>query len=139
MELERIFLAEAYTIGKLFIDNIYFCDTLEDRVRDYNKDGDLLDPGEQKVFGETAIPYGVYTIVLDYSPKFKTIMPHILSVPHFEGIRIHWGNISKDTHGCILVGKNTERGKVTNSRKTYADLISKMVDSEEDKFVIEIR
>jgi len=73
--LDRIYKAETYTIGKLYIDGVYFCDTLEDKVRDINKDGDLLDKGEEKVYGETAIPSGTYQIVITYSNRFKKPLP----------------------------------------------------------------
>ena len=117
--LKRIALRETYTIGKLYVDGVYFCDTLEDKVRDYNKDGDLLDEDEQKVFGETAIPYGMYKVILNYSPRFKKILPRLLDVRHFEGILIHPGNTAKDTHGCILVGKNNQVGRVNESKVTF--------------------
>ena len=135
LKLLRVFLAEAYTIGHLLIDDIFFCDVLEDKVRDYNKDGEL---DETKVYGQTAIPYGTYKMILDYSAHFHRIMPHILNVPGFEGIRIHWGNIPKDTLGCPLLGENTEKGKVTNSRETYNKFIIKLLDSKQKEFEIEI-
>lgn len=122
--LKRIALRETYTIGKLYVDGVYFCDTLEDKVRDYNKDGDLLDEDEQKVFGETAIPYGMYKVILNYSPRFKKILPRLLDVRHFEGILIHPGNTAKDTHGCILVGKNNQVGRVNESKVTFDRLFA---------------
>ena len=122
--LKRIALRETYTIGKLYVDGVYFCDTLEDKVRDYNKDGDLLDKDEQKVFGETAIPYGMYKVILNYSPRFKKILPRLLDVRHFEGILIHPGNTAKDTHGCILVGKNNQVGRVNESKVTFDRLFA---------------
>jgi len=117
LRLQRRFKGEDYTIGSLFINGEYLCDTLEDKVRDYNKDGDLLDAGETKVFGETAIPYGQYKVRLTMSPKFKRLLPIVLNVKHFTGIRIHRGNKAKDTHGCILPGENKEKGKVLDSTK----------------------
>ena len=63
-----------YTIGKMYIDGDYFCDTLEDRVRDINKNG-KFDNGEVKVAGETAIPYGRYQVVVTMSPRFKGNSP----------------------------------------------------------------
>ena len=113
--LERRFLKDDYTIGRLFVDGEYLCDTLEDKVRDHNKDGDLLDEGETKVYGQTAIPYGRYAVVVNYSPKFRRQLPVLLSVPHFTGIRIHRGNSPKDTEGCILVGENKVKGGLINS------------------------
>lgn len=90
--LQRRYFNEKYTIGRLSVDDEPFCDTLEDKVRDYNMDGDLLDEGEGKIYGQTAIPYGRYRIVVSYSPKFKRDLPLLLAVPHFTGIRIHAGN-----------------------------------------------
>ena len=95
-----------YTIGKMYIDGTYFCDTLEDKVRDI---------GETKIAGETAIPYGRYKVVVNMSPWFKRELPLLLNVPRFEGIRIHRGNTDKDSSGCILVGENKVKGKVINS------------------------
>lgn len=138
LKLKRIALLEEYTIGKLYIDDVYFCDTLEDKVRDYNKDGDLLDQGEEKIWGQTAIPYGTYKVILNLSPKFKRILPRLQNVKHFDGILIHRGNKAKDTHGCILVGKNTETGTVTNSTYYEKLLVDKMVASGLDTFQIEI-
>jgi len=113
--LKRRYQGSHYTIGSLSIDGKYLCDTIEDKVRDVNRDGDLDDPGEGKVFGETAIPFGTYDVELSMSPKFKRLLPMVLNVKHFTGIRIHRGNTAKDTHGCILPGENKEKGKVLYS------------------------
>lgn len=104
--IKRIALKDTYTIGHMYIDDVYFCDTLEDVVR----------PKGEKVYGKTAIPYGTYEVKWTYSPRFKRYMPLIDNVPGFAGIRIHSGNTAKDTEGCILVGQNKEVGKVLNSR-----------------------
>lgn len=119
--LKRIALKNTYTIGKLYIDGEYFCDTLEDKVRDLNKNG-VFDNGEKKIYGETAIPYGTYNVKWTYSNKFKKYMPLIENVPSFAGIRIHAGNSSADTQGCILVGENKAVGKVLNSKNTVNKL-----------------
>ena len=115
--LKRIALRQTYTIGKLYIDDDYFCDTLEDTVRDTNKSG-KFDNGEKKVKGKTAIPYGTYEIKWTYSPRFKKYTPQLMNVPQFEGIRIHAGNSSTDTEGCLLLGENKKVGMVLNSRAT---------------------
>lgn len=120
LRLERIFKGENYTIGRLYIDDIYFCDTLEDTIRDISENG------EGKIYGKTAIPSGKYNVVMSMSSRFKRILPLLQNVPHFEGIRIHSGNTHEDTHGCILVGKNTEIGKVTSSRIYETDLVKKL-------------
>lgn len=123
LRLDRTFLGETYTIGKLYISDKYFCDVLEDRVVDKDRSG-KFDGKEVKVFGESAIPYGTYEIVLNMSPKFKRILPRLLNVPHFDGVLIHSGNTSIDTHGCLLVGLNKEKGKVINS-KFYEEALVK--------------
>jgi hypothetical protein len=94
LTLNRIFLGSSATIGELLVNDKHLCDTLEDRVR----------PEGEKVYGKTAIPEGTYEVKLTHSPRFKKILPEILNVPNFSGIRIHTGNSSKDTEGCILVG-----------------------------------
>lgn len=117
LTLKRIALRPTYTIGKLYIDDVYFCDTIEDTVRDLNKNG-KFDNGEKKVHSKTAIPYGIYEIKWTYSPRFKKYTPQLMNIPSFEGIRIHAGNTSADTEGCLILGKNKQVGKVLNSRAT---------------------
>lgn len=128
LKLERIYKAPTYTIGKLYIDGKLFCDTLEDVVRHNGL----------KVYGETAIPAGTYKVILNVSNRFKVLMPLLLNVPNFEGIRIHSGNTDKDTHGCLLVGKNTVKGKVTDSKKTFAELMS-VLKLAKNEITIEIK
>lgn len=117
LTLKRIALRPTYTIGKLYIDDVYFCDTIEDTVRDLNKNG-KFDNGEQKIKGKTAIPYGTYEIKWTYSPRFKKYTPQLMNVSSFEGIRVHAGNTSADTEGCLILGENKQVGKVLNSRAT---------------------
>lgn len=133
LKLKRIALRDTYTIGRLYVDNHYFCDTIEDRVRDINKDGDLNDIGEGKVYGKTAIPYGRYEITMKIkSPKFSQrvaynwcsgYLPRLLNVPHFEGILIHAGNSADSSAGCIIVGENKIKGQVINSMATLKKLV----------------
>lgn len=119
IKVERIFKGDNYTIGKMYINGIYLCDTLEDTVR-------VLNTKEDKIYGETAIPEGTYEVRLTYSPKFKRVMPEVLDVPFFTHIRIHPGNTIKDTEGCILVGYNTIKGKVTSSRIAMNKLMEEL-------------
>lgn len=123
--LKRIALRPTYTIGKLYINDEYFCDTLEDKVIDTDKSG-KFDGNEKKVYGESAIPYGIYNITLTLSPRFKRFLPRLNNVPHFEGILIHAGNKASDSHGCILVGENKEVGKVLNSKHYEKKLVEMM-------------
>lgn len=127
LTLKRLYLKEQYTIGKLYVDGEYFCDTLEDKVRDVNKNG-KFDNGEKKVYGQTAIPYGVYEVILTMSPRFKRILPLLLDVPDFSGVRIHSGNTDADTLGCVLVGKNRAKGKVLDSKKYEQKLVALLMD-----------
>lgn len=119
IRIDRLYKKEDYTIGNLYINGEYLCNTLEDKVR-------TLDTTEDKIYGETAIPEGRYEVILSYSPHFKKILPELLDVPMFKDIRIHAGNDKEDTKGCILVGENKEVGKVINSRKTMKKLMSRI-------------
>lgn len=107
LELRRITMRPDYTIGRLYIDGQYNCDTLEDPVRDLAR--------EPKVPGNTAIPKGTYDVVVNISPKFRRMLPRLLRVPRFDGILIHRGNTAADTAGCILVGENRVKGRLINS------------------------
>ena len=136
--LERIAKRKTYTIGRLYIqrrvddeylagtENQYFCDTLEPTWRDYEH-------GAYKVKGRSAIPEGRYAVVISFSPKFKQWLPILLGGPEFnskwQGVRIHAGNCSEDTEGCILVGKNREVGKVLDSRIWVHRLKQKIVEA----------
>jgi hypothetical protein len=114
------------TIGRLYINDAFFCDTLEDVCRDLNKDGDLDDKGETKVHGETAIPSGTYKMIIDMSARFKVLMPLLLKVKGFEGVRIHNGNTKEHTHGCILVGLTRNRDFVGQSKEAFRKLMEEL-------------
>lgn len=126
--LERKYLKSDYTIGRLYVNGVFFCNTLEDKNRDINKSGNF-DFGESKVYGETCIPYGRYKVIVNYSNKFRRELPLLLDVPNFTGIRIHRGNTPKDTLGCILVGENKKKGMVLNSTTYEVKLINIIKDS----------
>lgn len=129
LELKRIALKPNYTIGKLFINGTYYCDTIEDKVIDLNKNG-KFDDGLSKVMHQTAIPYGTFKVVVNYSPKFKRELPRLLDVPYFEGILIHNGNDQNSSSGCIIVGENKTVGKVTNSTFYMNNLTARIKDSQ---------
>ncbi|MCM1260524.1 MAG: DUF5675 family protein [Staphylococcus sp.] len=131
LTLYRKFLGKDYTIGKLFVNGEYFCDTLEDTVR----------PEGEKIPGKTAIPYGTYDVILTMSPKFKRVLPLLLNVPNFEGIRIHNGNSASDSSGCILVGFNKQKGMVLNSKDTLNILMFELniANVKQEKITIEVQ
>lgn len=132
-KIERIHFKDEYTIGKLYYRFnsggwLYLCDTLEDKLRE----------NEVKVWGKTCIDAGVYDFIMAYSPHFKRILPCLLNVPKFVGIMMHNGTTAEDSHGCILVGKNKEKGKVLESRLTLDRLINLLEHNVQDKYRIEI-
>jgi hypothetical protein len=133
LKLNRIYQSPTYTIGKLFANGQYLCDSIEDAVRDKNKDGDLDDAGEGKVMHKTAIPYGKYEVIVNMSNRFKKYLPLLLNVKGFEGIRIHSGVNEESSSGCIIVGKNTEKGKVTKSREWSNYLTDKLLADQKKK------
>ena len=129
LELKRIALKPNYTIGKLFINGTYYCDTIEDKVIDLNKNG-KFDDGLTKVMHQTAIPYGTFKVVVNHSPKFNRELPRLLDVPYFEGILIHNGSDQNSSSGCIIVGENKTVGKVTNSRFYMNNLTARIKDAQ---------
>lgn len=122
--LKRIAKRDSYTIGKLYINNNYFCDTIEDKDRALTQQMDSTEIQKIKVYAQTAIPTGKYQVVMTYSSRFKKVMPLLLNVPGFSGIRIHSGNTANETEGCIITGQNKVVGKVINSRVTTGKLYS---------------
>lgn len=136
LRLHRHYFGDTYTIGKLYIDDKYFCDTLEDKVRLLP----LTCPNTpkwkecnciEKVKHETAIPFGTYKVVLSYSNTFKKVLPLLIDVQHFLGVRIHSGNNAGHSSGCVLVGKNTIKGGLTES-KTMMDKLMMLLEGESD-------
>lgn len=127
LRVERLWPKENYTVGRLYVNNEFFSNTLEDKIIDKDKSG-VFDNGEKKVYGESAIPYGKYKVIYNWSPKFGRNLPRLLDVPHFEGILIHSGNTAKDSAGCILVGKNTSKGILSESRYT-SDKLNEIIDA----------
>lgn len=130
LRLERLEQWPAYTMGLLYVDGAHECWVLEDPVR----------PDGEKVPGNTAIPAGTYRVVVDMSQRFKKIMPRLLDVPGFEGVRIHSGNTVEDTQGCLLVGMVRAGASVMRSRDAYMALLPKLVDAQDrgDDITIEI-
>lgn len=132
--LKRKFLGSQYTIGDLFIDEMFFCNTIEDVVRQLPITCPNTPKGrnctcKEKVYAETAIPAGTYKVTMEYSPRFKRRLPLLHDVPHFIGILIHSGNTERDSAGCIIVGVNTVKGKVTSSR-AMSDKLNALLEKE---------
>lgn len=136
--LVRIANRPTYCIGKLYIDGVYFSDVIEDVDRGLDDRMSLEEILARKVKGETAIPTGIYEVTITYSPKYKKLMPLINNVKGYSGIRIHSGNTAKDTEGCLIVGKNTKVGMVTESRVTYNALFKRLSQTK-SKIIIDIQ
>lgn len=138
IKLDRKHYGETFTEGELLIDNEHECFTVEDTDRKIESEG-----CEAKVYGETAIPKGTYKVTISYSNRFKRHLIEILDVPCFKGIRIHSGNSSKDTEGCIIVGRSNDRDNdnwVSESKIAYEALHKKVKSalSSGDKVTLEI-
>ena len=138
LTLVRRWNKKDYCIGDLYINGKWFCNVLEDVDRGLDDSMTEADILKQKKYGQTAIPTGIYTVLLTYSPKYKKVMPLINNVKGYSGIRIHSGNTSKDTLGCLLVGKNTVVGRLTDSRNTYNALYKRLQQKGSNKITIEI-
>ena len=126
LKLTRDIFGNDYTLGKLSINEEFICYTCEDKVR------------PKKIWGETAIPAGNYQLSLTWSNRFKKVLPLLKNVPGFEGIRIHAGNTSADTEGCILVGLSRTTNGVAESRKAMELLMPRLKQAWDDEHIIEI-
>lgn len=131
-QLRREIFGATYTIGRLSVEGIPFCDTLEDTDRGLTADMSPEEIRAVKVFGKTCIPYGRYEVRLAQSPKlsgkpysqeFGGLVPELIAVPGYTGIRMHPGNSSADTDGCLLPGENRTPGRLINSTLAYTDLM----------------
>ncbi len=107
LKLVRDEFTDEATCGKMYVDGKFQCYTLEDKVRDV------------KIQGITAIPYGRYEVIINYSERFHRLMPLLINVPGFSGVRIHCGNTAADTEGCILVGRTRAPNWVGESRLAF--------------------
>lgn len=132
--VHRKWKKEKYTIGRIFANGNFLFNTLEDTDRGLASWMTEAVIKTMKIAGITAIPTGTYDVRLTVSRKFKNkpwakkydgLLPEIVGVMGFSGVRIHPGNTDSDTEGCIVVGKNTEVGKVTSSQKCYYELMDK--------------
>ena len=151
IRVERRWPKVTYTIGRFYIDGIFYSDTLEDYDRGLRQSDPLRDIQRRKIAGETAIPKGTYEVQMNVtSPKYAGVawyynfcqgkMPRLKDVPGFAGILIHPGTSALDTKGCILVGKNTKVGKLTDSRACFMEVYKLMKEAADhgEKITIEI-
>lgn len=136
LTLERKWRKDAYTIGKLYVNGEFFSNTLEDKDRGLTSSMTLEEINKKKIYGQTAIPSGTYEVKMTYSNRFNSRawgkkyddkVPELLNVKGFGGVRIHPGNKAADTLGCILVGKNSAVGMVTNSQAYYFKLLDNYI------------
>ena len=136
LKIERAWKKPGYTIGRLLVNGVRLCETLEDTDRGLNSNYSIAAIKLSKIFGQTAIPTGTYKVVLSVSPKFKNkpwavkydgLVPEILGVKGFSGVRIHPGNGPEQTDGCPLVGDNKVKGGLVNSQKRYLELMDKYI------------
>jgi len=123
--VKRLHRTEHSTIGELSIDGKFECYTLEDKERDV------------KIKSETAIPKGEYKVIINQSNRFKRLLPLLLNVTNFEGVRIHSGNSNHDTEGCILVGTTRTLDYIGNSRVAFQKLFKKMQLAKDITLIIE--
>ena len=146
--LDRIYKGPNYTIGKLSINGVYECDTLEDVDRGLTSQMLLDEIKSKKIYGNTAIPTGTYIVNMNtVSPKFKDriwakpyngILPRLEKVLGYEGVLIHVGNDQEATSGCILVGENKIKGQVINSTATFHELMTVLLKASKANEVIEL-
>lgn len=141
IKVKRKWKKEAYTIGKMYIDGEYACDTLEDKDRGLTSNMSVAQICGVKVHGETAIPTGRYLVDMKtVSPRFggraqyqfcKGRLPRLCNIPGYQGVLIHIGNTAMDTDGCILVGENKAVGQVLNSTATFKKVYAKLKAADE--------
>jgi hypothetical protein len=151
IELTRIYNCPTYSIGRIRVDDRYICDCVEDTDRGLDQSWPLAEIRKKKVYKMTAIPTGTYNVTLNVkSPKFSTYkyykekcngyVPRVLLVPGYDGILIHCGSSAASSAGCIIVGFNTIKGKVTSSQRAWEELygILKAASDRNEKITITI-
>jgi hypothetical protein len=140
LTLKRRFTGKDYTIGSLYVNGEYFCDTLEDADRGLTQSMSLDEIKQIKIPHETAIPTGEYKVIVNLSPAKKRMLPRLLDVPGFSGIMIHRVNTKNDSSGCILVGENKVKGKLINSTGYEKRLVEILTEAQErgEEIIIEI-
>ena len=129
IRIDRQWKKPEYTISRVYINGSYFgCNALEDTDRGLLQTMQLSELQRRKVKGKTAIPRGYYDVRITYSPKYKRMMPLVVDVPAFSGIRMHPLNKPEDSEGCIGYGKNDKVGWISNS-KYWTDKICRLIET----------
>ena len=134
--LERVWPKETYTVGKFYVEDKRFGESMEDKDRGLDQSMSEAQIAKLKKYGETAIPKGRYEVKMTFSPKFSSKawakptggkVPEICCVPGYEGVRIHPLNSAKDSLGCIGVGKNDKKGWISRSTEYYRNLVDNYI------------
>lgn len=144
--VDRKYKMKTYTISNVYVDGVKICDAIEDTDRGLTQDMPISSIQSHKIYGQTAIPSGTYKVTLDViSPKYSKVpfyiqickgkVPRLLDVPGYDGVLIHTGNTGKDSLGCIIVGYNTQKGMVTQSREAFKKLYSILSQTKDDIFI----
>lgn len=144
--VDRKYKMKTYTISNVYVDGVKICDAIEDTDRGLTQDMSISSIQSHKTYGQTAIPSGTYKVTLNViSPKYSKVpfyiqvcngkVPKLLDVPGYEGVLIHTGNTEKDSLGCIIVGYNTQKGIVTQSREAFKKLYSILSQAKDDIFI----
>lgn len=149
--VKRTYRGSEYTVGHLYIDGKFFCDTLEDVDRGLTQKMSKVEIAKIKIKGKTCIPYGTYVVTMNvvsakysnyskypYALFVKGRMPRVLNVPGFDGILIHPGSTAADTDGCLLVGENKFKGRLINSQATWKKLCTLLLKASNKKELITI-
>lgn len=131
LTLKRSEFTDQSTIGELLLDGAFFCYVLEDKDRGLTSDMSSALIATKKIFGLTAIPYGTYKVELSMSNRFKRILPAILGVKGYEGIRIHRGNSGADSLGCLIVGYKKNYNTVFESTRAEEALVNRLKEATE--------
>lgn len=140
LTIKRTITRNSYTLGKLYVDGVYFCDTLEDKDRGLTQNMSTEQIKSMKVPGETAIPKGTYRVTLDVvSPKFSKYpfymetcggkLPRLIDVKGYEGVLIHVADGPKRdslVQGCIGIGNLSAEEYLMNGKKVFAELYNKL-------------
>ena len=144
--VDRKYKMKTYTISNVYVDGVKICDAIEDTDRGLTQDMSISSIQLHKIYGYTAIPSGTYKVTLNViSPKYSKVpfyiqvckgkVPRLLDVPGYDGVLIHTGNTEKDSLGCIIIGYNTQKGMVTQSREAFKKLYSILSQAKDDIFI----